>query len=140
MSLADELMASVIGASDESLKAAAHQIAANAIRNMPVGDPDEDPDPSVAMRENTRVERAVRHGERGDQHVEGWRVVIDTPYAAKQELDMRLKHPRGGGSRFLQRALQQMVPTLDDKIARKVAEEMFGFSPNRSHKKGRSRG
>ena len=66
-------------------------------------------------------------------------VSVDTPYAAKQELDLRLKHPRGGGARYMSRALALVGGGLEQIVATKVdAQTATGrLSDHRSHSRRR---
>src|SRR3954454_23257004 len=117
----DDIARTARQAVDEELLAAGHRLAEHAKANMPVGDPALDPTPLIAMRDHVEVE--YHHSQssyRGD-HVT---VTVNTKYAAAQEFNMRLKHPRGGGSRFLQRALAQEAAHLNGAIAGKVRSHM----------------
>lgn len=131
MGLADDLIRSMQGGADDGLLAAAHLVAEQAKRNMPVGDPSEDPNPDVSLQDSVRVERDGR----------GYVVIVDAPYAAKQHENQRLKHPRGGGPKFLEHAVTELAPTLEGIIASKVdARTATGLTSeaSRSHHRRRS--
>jgi hypothetical protein len=110
MGIAEDLIRLAQAGIDDGLAKAAKMFAETAQHNMPVGDPSDDPSPDIALRENINITAD------GDGVV----ISVDTEYAAKQEFDLRLKHPRGGGPRYLQRALASTVPTLDGIIASDV--------------------
>jgi len=132
MTLADELINIVNGAAEDALRLAGHAVLEEAKRNVPVGDPDLDPDAHVTLRESGHVE--IVHNPFGDLA----RVTFDAPYAAKQEFDLHLKHPRGGGAHYLQRALTTLVPEFQRIVASRVdAETRTGrvSDPRRSHRR-----
>lgn len=86
------------------------------LADLPVGDPEQDPDPQTSLAANTRVER--------DGQVV--RIVIDTPYAAVQHY-APYQHPRGGRARFLEDNLQavsgQVERVLAAAVRRRLARE-----------------
>lgn len=129
MSLADDIIRAAQAGAEDALHTAALLVAEAAKRNMPVGDPEVDPDQEVALRESIRIEPSLRGG---------WFVIVDTPYAARQEFNLRLRHPRGGGARFLHRALLEVAPRLQGITAGKVdAETATGriSDSGRSHRR-----
>lgn len=87
-------------------------------RDVPVGDPALDPDPSVSLKESGKIE--LHAGGRFAS------VTFDTPYSAKQHEDMRLKHPRGGGPKFLEGPALQAIPLLEGAIASEVRKRIGG--------------
>ena len=93
---------------------AARRVLERAKQDAPVGDPEEDPDPSTSLRDSGRIDRERR----------SVLVVFDTPYAAKQELDQRLKHPRGGKAHYLSDALKQEIPKLEGIVASAVRKRL----------------
>lgn len=126
MGIADELIRRLTDGGTDGLEAAAHQVLEEAKRNAPVGDPATDPDPSMTLADSGHIER----------HGDGFIVSFDTPYAAKQHEDMHLKHPRGGGPKYLERALTGVLPSLERVIASKVEARLAGgllSSATRSH-------
>lgn len=114
MTLADDILRAVEDGADVGMRAWAEAVAELAKRNMPVGDPDEDPDPAVSMRENTRVERTAH----------GYRIVVDTLYAAYQHENLHARHPRGGGSKFLEHAATTLAKQGDRFIATAVQPQI----------------
>lgn len=114
MTLADDIMGMVEQGADEAVLLAAHAVAEEAKRLMPVGDPKYDPDPSVSLKDSVRVE--VVPNPFGTLV----RISVDTPYAVKAHEDLRLKHPRGGGPKFLEHALTASAPALQNVVAAKV--------------------
>jgi hypothetical protein len=121
MGLAEDMIRLAEAGIDDALIKAANDFAAIAKRNMPVGDPTEDPSPQTSMREHVHV--------RPDR--DGVIVSVETAYAAKQEFDLRLKHPRGGGPRFLQRALAEVLPHLDGVVASEVEARFAAGLPRK---------
>jgi hypothetical protein len=125
MGIADDLIRDLSAGADDALYLIAQAVAAQAEANAPKGDPDADPDPEITL--HAEVERDGA----------GYVVIFREPYAAKQEFDLRLKHPRGGGPRYLQRAVAAVIPTLDTIVASKVDARMargLASDPSRSHK------
>lgn len=110
MSFADDILRTVLRASDDALRDAALLVAEQAKRNMPVGDPAQDPNPGVTLAESVNIEKDGR----------GYVVSVDTPYAAKQHEAQSFEHPRGGGPKYLERAVTQIAPVLDGIVASKV--------------------
>jgi hypothetical protein len=84
-------------AGEHGLRAAAEKVAEHTEENLPVGDPADDPDPAFALRDHVKV---VADGD-------GFIVEVEGVYAAKQHEQQQLEHPRGGGPKFLERALTQ---------------------------------
>jgi hypothetical protein len=95
----------------DGLEEVAGRILRRAIAGIGKGDPTKDPAPEIALAERGRVERL------GPLTV---RVVFSAPYAAKQELNRRLKHPRGGSHSYLRNAMKAELATADNIVASKV--------------------
>ena len=115
----------------DALQDVAEQVLEQARRNTPVGDPRLDPDPGRSLKRSGRIERDGN----------GFVVIFDGPYAAKQHEDLQLKHPRGGGPKFLERAVLQVVPSVEGVVASRVrARTATGLSgtAGRSHHARRS--
>lgn len=110
----------VEAAGKEGLRVFAEAVLAEAKRNVGVGDPSEDPDPLVALADSGHIEPE------GD----GFVIIFDTVYATKQHEDMRLEHPRGGGPRYLERAVTTLAPAAEgivgSKIKARTAGTVFG--------------
>jgi hypothetical protein len=126
MGIADDLIRQLSEGADDAMRLIAHAVAAQADQNAPKGDPEHDPDPEVTL--HAEVEKD------GDGYV----VIFREPYAAKQEFDLNLKHPRGGGPRYLQRAVAAIIPQVSGIIASQVDARMAGglnSDPSRSHHK-----
>lgn len=134
MSLADDIERAVLAGADEGILAAAHAVAEESKRLMPVGDPRYDPDPNVSLADSVNVDVVP------NQFGTLVRVSVDTPYAAKAHEDLRLKHPRGGGPKFLEHALTALMPTFERVVAARVdAETATGklSDPRRSRRRRR---
>jgi hypothetical protein len=102
MKLGDELQHDVEAAAEFGLRSAAELVLQQAQRNIPVGDPDVDPDPNVTLRDSGQ--------HRGARATAG-SIIFDTPYAAKVHEDQRLQAPRGGTAKYLERAVTTIAPT-----------------------------
>lgn len=116
MSLADSIERALTRGGTEGLLQAARRIKNRADQNLPVGDPAVDPDPALSIKDSGYIEvhgRVVEIGYRA-------------PYSAKQHEDQHLKHPRGGGPKFLERALLEEIPRLDDIVAGEVRKNLSG--------------
>lgn len=114
MSIADDAERALRRGAEDAIAIAARLVLEEAKRNAPIGDPAEDPDPSVSLVDSGHLER-----DRG-----GWVVVFDAPYSAAQHENLGLRHPRGGQSKFLEHALITVVPTLDGVVASQVAKRL----------------
>lgn len=127
MSLADDIARQAEAAAITGLREAAEFVLRRAKENVPVGDPGVDPDPSVSLRDSGHIEA----------HRDGYIIVFDTPYAAKIHEDLRLRHPRGGGAKYLERAVNETIPHLDSIVASNVAARMasgLSTNPARPHR------
>jgi hypothetical protein len=114
MTLADDLFRALQEGGDDGMRLAAEAIAEEARRNVPVGDPKLDPDPSVSLRDEIKVERTAH----------GYRVIADTDYAAYVHENLHARHPRGGGPKFLEHALTTLGPQLDRFVATAVQPQI----------------
>jgi hypothetical protein len=94
---------------DEGLRDAAEFFIEAMQRNMPVGDPAQDPNPAVALADQIYIVE--------DPDSATIEIQIRTPYAAKQNLDRRLSHPRGGDAQFAEDALIEILPRLAGIVA-----------------------
>jgi hypothetical protein len=112
--LANEVAAQLRAAGREGLRRAAEQVLEQASRNAPDGDPALDPDPNVSLAASGRI---VEDGD-------GLVVIFDAPYAAKQHEAQHLKHPRGGGAKYLESALTEIIPRLEKIVAGDVLAHM----------------
>lgn len=96
---------------DEALDEIEQRIIDRAREYMPAHDPVRDPDPLMNLRERiiVIVDAMFRR-----------RIVVDTPYAAKQHEALWFEHPRGGGPKYLERALTETIPEMRGIVASKV--------------------
>lgn len=83
------------------------------LQNLPVGDPDVDPDPATSLRDKLTVRRE------GKQIL----IEIDTEYAAVQHYAL-YQHPRGGHSRFLEDALQKAAGFIENVIGEQIRQRL----------------
>lgn len=115
MALNPALMAGLRRAHEEGLRAglerAAELIIERARIYMPTHDPVRDPDPLMNL-----AQRIGFHW-RPDGSIE---IVVDTPYAAKQHEATWFEHPRGGGPKYLERAVTEIADELPGLIGREV--------------------
>lgn len=93
---------------DEGVLLAAKTVLELAKRNAPIGGPED---------ENRGALRESGHLERDGTLVQ---IVFDVPYAAKQHEDLRLRHPHGGGPKFLESALKTLAPKLEQAVAGQI--------------------
>lgn len=102
-------------AADDAADEIIDRIIARCREYMPAHDPVRDPDPLMNLRERIRVIRDAPHR---------WRIVVDTPYAAKQHEALWFDHPRGGGPKYLERAITETIPEMEGILASKVRARM----------------
>lgn len=123
--LADILKSTVIEAARGGIEGLARDVLKDAQRQVPKGDSTLDPTPDVSLA-RSGVVVAVDDG-----------VVIDfqTPYAAKQHEDLRLRHPRGGNARFLEIAVAQNTRAMQRAVGQAVRIEMAGSGDRRSRRR-----
>ena len=114
MTLADDLARAVEEAGEAGLRLAAEAVLAESNRNAPKGDPKLDPDPGTSLEESGRVERTPT----------GYRVIYDADYAAYQHENLHIRHPRGGGPKFLERAVLTLAPQVDRFVATAVQAQI----------------
>jgi hypothetical protein len=114
MALADDIARLLESGGEEGLLAAGHAVLEEAKRNLPIGDPDQDPDAHVTLAESGHVEVVP------NQFGTTVRVSFDAPYAAKQHEDLRLKHPRGGGPKYLEHAVTAVAGKIPGLVAARV--------------------
>jgi hypothetical protein len=100
---------------EDGLEAVKDVIIEKAIEYMPAHDPIRDPDPAVNL-----AERVFVYYETGPAGQKIIKIVVDTEYAAKQHEAMWFDHPRGGGPKYLERAVTETIPLVQGIIAEKV--------------------
>jgi hypothetical protein len=134
MTLADNIEQAAQDGITQGLRDFAEAVVEEAKRNIPIGDPTEDPDAHIRLDQSSDIE--VIRNPLGDL----LRVSFNTAYAAKQHEDMRLRHPRGGGPKYLERALTTLMPRFQDFVASKVDGELSTgklSDPRRNHRRRR---
>lgn len=97
-------------AGEDGLRVFAEAVMHEAQANIGVGDPAVDPAPLIALRDAAHITPD------GD----GFVLSFDTVYAAKQHEDQHLQHPRGGGSKYLERALTTLAPAAEQIVGSEV--------------------
>lgn len=101
-------------ATEDGLGKVATLILAEAIKNLPVGDPEDDPDPAVNLRNLGHIE-----------HVHGvYHIYFEGPYAAKQHERLDYNHPRGGQAKYLEHALQTVARVAPGVVAATIRERL----------------
>ena len=105
-------------AARDALAEAGERLRAQAARDIPKGDPAEDPDPAFALREHGHVELSP-----DGRHVT---VRFDGPYAAWQHENQHAVHPRGGKAKFLEDNLKELLPQLQSIVAGEVRARTGG--------------
>jgi hypothetical protein len=96
---------------DEGLAKVAKLIIDRAIEYMPEHDPVRDPDPAVNLAERISFHWLP------DGSI---KIIVDTEYAAKQHEALWFEHPRGGGPKYLERALTEIIPEIPGIVAQEV--------------------
>lgn len=112
--LAARLTAAARQAGQTEALRVANDVARRAEALAPVVDAQDDPDPSVSLRRGATV-RAVPGGAV---------VEFDQPYALRQHENLHLKHPRGGGPKFLDRAVREVTAGLPQRFGRALGVEV----------------
>ncbi len=110
MSITSGLRRAMLTGADRGLRDVAGRVLREAQANAPVGDPQDDPDPGVSLARSGRVRRDGR----------GYVIEFSTPYAARQHEDTRLRHPRGGGAKFLENAMKGSTRDVERLVASEV--------------------
>jgi hypothetical protein len=112
MGVLDDKMAEVDAAIRDELERQARLVLAESDRNVGHGDPADDPDPAVSIIASGKVTME-------DRPLSGPTAVIsyDTPYVVKQHESFHLRHPRGGGPRFLENALLGHARDVENGVA-----------------------
>lgn len=91
-------------AGQEALWIAGNMLAERTRPDIPVGDPELDPDPSYSLANNIKVRVYGRYVS----------VSVEGPYAVKQHEAMHFKHPRGGHAKFLESNAIMMADELQN--------------------------
>jgi hypothetical protein len=107
-----QLRADIAEASTEALQEAAERILAASDADLPVGDPEQDPDRTASLIANGEISL--------DPEGRTATIRYRGPYAAKQHEARSFEHPRGGKSKFLEDALKAEIPQLGGVVAGKV--------------------
>lgn len=106
----------VLEGAQEGLARAGVELLRAGQADVPVGDPQEDPDPSVSLAASGNVEVY--------EHTVV--VAFETAYAAKQHEAQHFEHPRGGRSKYLEANLKAVIPRLEGIVAGEVHKRMRG--------------
>lgn len=109
--LADRIERLMMGAADRALMDVAHVVLEQAKHDAPPTDPEDDPDPTVSIRESGQVRRVAR----GKVQIS-----FDAPHAAKHHENFRLAHPRGGGPKYLERNVLAASRALQGRLAAEI--------------------
>lgn len=123
------LIQAVVDGAQEGLFLVAQSVLHESNENIGVGDPSRDPNPGESLKENGHI---VPDGK-------GYIIVYDLPYATKQHEAQSFQHPRGGGPKFLERALIAHTAEIETVVGSRVRANLLGGS-DRSHKRGGNKG
>lgn len=116
MSLGDDLRRAAEMGLDDALVDAAQLVVDRAIELMPEHDPVRDPNEAINLADAISIEP--------DPEGRTLMIVVRAPYAAKQHEAKHFDHPRGGGPKYLERALLEIVPEFPQMIASRVRARM----------------
>jgi hypothetical protein len=127
MGVLDDHLAAIDAAIRDELERQAREVLEESNRNVPVGDPAEDPNLAESLVESGRVTMT-------DAPLTGPIAVIsyDTPYAVRQHESFHLRHPRGGGPRFLENALLARARDVENGVAAAVRVTTAGGRQRRT--------
>lgn len=103
---------------EAGLRKAAELVRETAARDIPIGDPSVDPDPSFALREHGHI--VIEPGGRTAL------VIFEGPYARVLHDDLDREHPRGGRAKFLEAAVLAIVPKFQSIVASEVKRRLGG--------------
>lgn len=112
--IAQQVQAAVQDAAREGVRRIAEEVLRLARENAPKGDASLDPHPDIALEDTGKLV----------EDDDGIVIIFTAPYAAKQHEDVNLKHPRGGGPKFLQTALETVIPRAQRVVAHDVLAHM----------------
>jgi hypothetical protein len=113
---AHHLVAQMEQAGGDVLLAIGEQLAAMTRADLPVGDPQLDPDPGFALAEHVKVRRYGNFVS----------VAVEAPYAAEQHEAMHFRHPRGGRPKFLERNATALIAAFEGQLAVSIARQFTG--------------
>jgi hypothetical protein len=129
MGVLDDSMAEVDRAIRSELERQARFVLAESNLNVGHGDPSDDPDPAVSIIRSGKVDVdiSLRTGEMTAV------ISYSTPYVVKQHESFHLRHPRGGGPRFLENALLARARSVENGVAAtlRVVNSSGGQRPGR---------
>ena len=109
MSVAAQLERMLLDGAKSGLEEVAENVLRRAKLAAPPTDPEDDPDPGSSLRGDARID-----WERGGRVAV---IRFPSPHAAKHHEDQRLEHPRGGGPKFLEKAVKAEIPRYEGKLA-----------------------
>lgn len=124
MGVTDRIRRQMQDAANDAVKDLAEDVLRAAQQDAPPSPPPgEDPHPEISLRERGYVEEVASPGDQASFEV-GFRA----PYAAKQHENMRLEHPRGGTSKYLERHVAAAAARMEGRMAASVRKAMAGRS------------
>jgi hypothetical protein len=113
MGVITDMVPELLSDSAKELERQANAVLEAAKRDIPIGDPAEDPDPAVSLAASGRIVMDVAPL---TGRVTAY-ITFDTPYAIKQHESFHLHHPRGGGPRFLENNVLEHAAAMNDELA-----------------------
>jgi hypothetical protein len=123
--IAAELIAIGHNAIQDCLLHIAEEVRHTTINNIPVGDPDLDPDPNYALKDHVVIRL---YGNFVSITVEGL-------YALKQHENQSFEHPRGGEPKFLERAVASILPSISPQLAATLQREFSDVRGGRTRRR-----
>lgn len=119
--LAENLSEIMREGANEALLDLGRELARRTIKDIPIGDPAEDPDPAYALRDHVTVV----------QYANFVSVTVEGPYAVKQHEALHFRHPRGGFPKFLERNAVDIAVEMEGKIAGVLQRKFASKTSNR---------
>lgn len=117
--LAEELMGVLRAAARDVIEDMAEDIVDRAKLDLPIGDPEEDPNLSLALRNSFSMRWT------GSTLV----IAVTSPYAIKQHESFYLRHPRGGSPKFLERQFATAGLQLERELGIRVSTYLRSARP-----------
>lgn len=126
----EQLAAALVEALEDAGRIATYRTAkymvVRAKAKLPKGDPTEDPNPAVALRNLFQIE----------QRRSSTVISLTAPYVVKQHESRHLRHPRGGGRKFLEESVIESIPVWEAELAIEVEKNVHKLENKRLRTSG----
>ena len=119
--LSERLVIEMVRAGHSTLQIVGEELAERIRRDIPVGDPSLDPDPGFTLRDHVVVRAYGKYVS----------VAVEGPYAVKQHESFHLRHPRGGGPKFVEKNAIHIAQLWQRMLAGSV-QHTFAHGPQKS--------